>query len=347
MKFKPPSKASLYFQGLFWIAFGGLSMIVVYLDFSDATALIPAQILNLFIHVFLANVNLYLLIPNLFRAKKYLAYFGLLLVLFLGCSGAKIGLLHLAANLDGAAPDEGNIYVISFIASAFVIVVTLPFLLFDHLIEKEKLEGQLKTQKLESEVRFLRAQLNPHFLFNVLNNVYSMVFTGSPEAGPTVMKLSEMMRYLLYQTEEKRIPLLEEVSFVRKFIELHVLKQEGSPSVQFETGELPHNFLIPPLLLIPLFENAFKYSNWDAEDGSGWIKGALRVQGAEMHFELSNTIRRIKENKAPGGVGLQNLKQRLLLLYPHRHRLEINESVGIFKIMLTLQSSHRKKLQEV
>lgn len=301
------------------------------------------------IHIFLANFHLYCLIPNLIKQRKYIWYIFLLPVTILLASLLKYGFAESVIffmDLPLLGPNHNKAPLgIAFFSSIFVVVVTLPFLLFDYLIQKERLEADLKAQKLESQLRFLRAQINPHFLFNALNNIYSMVFLQSEQAAPTILQLSEMMRYMLYESNETTVRLEKEVAFVQNFIRLQTLKQGSLPTVQFDCPEINSRVSIPPLLLISFFENAFKYCDWDSETGNGWIRSSLKIDPENIIFTLENTISPSPKKEVFGGIGLKNTRQRLELLYPGKHHLTARTQNGIFRVEMQITTSFRNKKQ--
>lgn len=339
MRFQLPSKANLLFQSFFWMAYFFFALgVIMGMSEGKTRVALPIAIFNTLAHIGMVNFHLYFLMPNFWRQGKRVLHVLLVLALILLTSAFKWACL-VAVGLDNEAPDfaYNSTALISIVSSIFVFAVSTPFIFFDFLIEKERLQAELKTQTYQSEIRFLRAQMNPHFLFNVLNNLYSMIFTGSKEAGPTVLKLSELMRYMLYETDGKDVPLLKEVTYLVKLIALQTLKQGKHPTVEFEVGEIPQNTLIPPLLLVSFFENAFKHSSWDAEDGSGFIKGHLRMEDDVLHLELRNSIGQTAPADTPGGIGLSNTRQRLNLLYPNKHTLETKASGKIYEVDLRIQ----------
>ena len=345
MVFQRPSNANLSFQAFFWLMYFFFSTAMSWIVLGDNVKFtLPITISGLFIHIFMVNFNLYFLVPNLYKTKKYIPYFLGLILLLIGCTLLKYSIANYFENenlVTSFRTAESS--TMSIVSTLFIFVITLPFLLFDHLVEKERLEGELERQNLESEIRFLRAQINPHFLFNVLNNIYSMIFTGSSHAGTAVLQLSELMRYMLYETSGNQVLLSQEVEYIRQFIGLHIMKQEDNPTVSLEIGTIPPQAKIPPLLLIPFLENAFKYSNWDSEDKSGWIKGAIMVEDNVLIMNLTNTISPIQKVKGDGGIGLSNTSQRLALLFPEKHILDIHNDQAIFSVNLRIELSNEAK----
>lgn len=301
---------------------------------------IPIALMNTIFHIGMVNFHLYFLIPNFWRQRRRILHILLTLALLALVSASKWGMVLLVGSENAAPPDVlGSAPVVALISSLFVFIVSLPFLFFDSILEKEKLKAELQSQTYQSEIRFLRAQMNPHFLFNVLNNIYSMIFTGSDEAGPTVLKLSELMRYMLYDTDGKNVSLLQEAAYLEKFVALQTMKQGENSTVHFEIGQIPPRTQIPPLILVSFLENAFKHSNWDAEDGKGFIKGGLWMEEHTLRLELNNSIGAKPARDKSGGIGLKNTSQRLELLFPEKYQLISGESEGIYNVSLTIHLS--------
>jgi LytS/YehU family sensor histidine kinase len=204
--------------------------------------------------------------------------------------------------------------------------------------EAQKLRTELVTQNQASELALLRSQVNPHFLFNTLNNIYSLVYKKSDQAPEAIMKLSAIMRYMLYEANTDKVMLHREIDYLKSFIELQKLRFRSDDFVKFDIVGETGNLRIAPMLLVPFIENAFKHCNRNVE-GYG-IVIRLQVREKTTVFEVTNYLKPHKDT-APAenrGIGLQNVRRRLELLYPGAHRLEINEDDGKYKIALTISN---------
>ena len=201
---------------------------------------------------------------------------------------------------------------------------------------REQREMQLQNQRLEAEMQFLRSQINPHFLFNALNNIYSLTQTASPKAPEMLLRLSELLRYVLYDSAGQVVQVGQEVTYIRSFIALQLLKDQNITQVSFETRGLNQSRDLVPLLLLPFVENAFKHSKIET-DPQGFIQIELKDKGPELIFRCSNSKPKIPDVKdATGGVGLANVKRRLELRYPQQHQLHIEATATVFSIELKL-----------
>ena len=191
--------------------------------------------------------------------------------------------------------------------------------------KRKQAETQLKNEHLDSELKFLKSQVNPHFLFNALNNIYSLSYTGSTKAPTMIMKLSEMMRYVLYESNEEKVSLEKEITYITHFIDFQKLKIEGSPNITLEIDNVDSSILLEPMLFIPFIENSFKHSKIE-DTKESWIKIKISTQQQEIRFNKDNT----------GGIGLENVRKRLQLLYPDRHELKITQDEQEFSISLII-----------
>jgi len=195
---------------------------------------------------------------------------------------------------------------------------------------KELQQKELELQHRQSELSFLRSQINPHFLFNSLNNIYSLVYQGSGQALTAIAGLSDLLRYMLYDASEK-VPLATEMDYITKYIGLQQLRFDHPVEVDMKVEGKMDGVLIPPLLLIPFVENAFKHG--DLQQAS--LSIILQSDGKKISFYCTN--RKGQQQKDPGGgIGLENVKRRLSLLYPGRHVFLIEDGPVNFSVKLEL-----------
>jgi hypothetical protein len=196
---------------------------------------------------------------------------------------------------------------------------------------------RLERDNLNLEVNFLRSQLNPHFLFNTLNNIYSLSIRNDALASDLIMHLSEMMRYTLYDSNTEKVSLHMEAEFLKNYVELESVRYGKNASITFncDTDQMEER-QIAPLLMFPFVENAFKYSHSTTADKC-WINAMLKVNGDQLTFEIANSKGELPEGKKkPGGIGLTNTRKRPVLLYPDQHVLHIENNPEYYKVVLTL-----------
>lgn len=186
----------------------------------------------------------------------------------------------------------------------------------------------------EAEIRFLRSQVNPHFLFNTLNNLYSLVNDNSPQALPVLEKLSGLLRYSLYE-QAATVPLERELAYLRDLIELESLRLPGVVPPVLEVGPFTREWSLPPLLLVPFVENAFKHG--DLCDGERPLSIRVRETGVGLQLIFQNAVRPVTDFRdGVGGIGLENVRKRLELLYPGRHIFRQENSGVLFTVYLEL-----------
>lgn len=197
-----------------------------------------------------------------------------------------------------------------------------------------KREKELVQEKLNVELRLLRSQLHPHFLFNTLNNIYALTRKKSDEAPGTVMKLSELLDFMLYRSNTETIPLAQEISFLEDYIALESIRYSNKLSVEFlknvENGQAP----VAPFLLLPLVENAFKHGAGETRQNA-FIHIEVTEKNNRLHFNIHNNYEKQEQNDGKEKLGLQNVKRRLELLYPDHH-IEIREQDNNFTVELSI-----------
>ena len=224
-----------------------------------------------------------------------------------------------------------NIYY----ALVYIVLGTIVFFL-DHQLRSQKKEAQLTQERINAELAFLRSQVSPHFLFNSLNNIYSLSYKKSDKAPDAILKLSELTRYMLYEKQD--IILLEkEWQYILNFISLQELRYESPLDVNVEMVGDIHTTYIAPHLLIPFVENAFKHGNVQDKESPLIIR--LAVNENEIIFEVKNKIAFQQKDK-DGGIGLENVRRRLELLYPAAHELIIKRQNDTFDIFLKIKLPH-------
>ena len=197
----------------------------------------------------------------------------------------------------------------------------------------EKVKTTLLTEKLNAENAFLKNQLNPHFLFNTLNNIYSLALNQSPKTPEAVMKLSELMRYMLYESNQDKVSLETELGYLKNFIELQKLRYSGKAYVDFKVMGNVSSQLIAPLMLIPFVENAFKHGS--VQDPEHPLLIHLSVNQNQLSFKVHNQMANQNKDRF-GGVGLENIKKRLELIYPGNYNLEIQNDADSYSSELNL-----------
>ena len=229
--------------------------------------------------------------------------------------------------------------------SLFSIVVPFLFLgwlarVTENLVINTVKKEQLEKEAVEAELYYLKSQINPHFLFNTLNNIHTLVYKQAPAAPEAVMRLASLMRYMIYESNSTMVPLSKEMEYLQDYIGLQQLRYKKAPVVDLSVRGSSAACHIAPLLFIHLLENAYKHSPARLEPGD--IKIAVEIDKDVLTFSVQNPLGNNQSNtlEEPGGIGLPNVKKRLQLLYPGKHSLTINNTDQLFKITLTIQGVH-------
>ena len=199
---------------------------------------------------------------------------------------------------------------------------------------------QLEKQAVEAELYYLKSQINPHFLFNTLNNIHTLVYKQAPAAPEAVIHLASLMRYMIYESNAATVPLAREMDYLRDYVSLQQLRYRHGPVVDLLIEEDIESYSIAPLLFIHLLENAYKHSPARLEPGD--LKVRVQLKEDALAFSVQNPI--AKKSPAPleepGGIGLPNVRKRLALLYPDQHTLTIQNTGETFTVMLTILGLH-------
>lgn len=223
----------------------------------------------------------------------------------------------------------------NFSIAVFYLSFTLALALSKNWYKQQQLLQQIQVEKLETELRYLKAQMNPHFLFNSINTIYFQIDKNNVAARESLQKFSELLRYQLYECNEEAIAIEKEIEYLKSYIDLQRLRKKKNYNIHFETSDEVQHFSIAPLLLIAFVENAFKHvSNFTDKDN--YIQVQLHRQNGCMLFDVTNT----KSNHAvidTEGIGLKNVKRRLELLYENKYDLQINNEPELYAVHLKLQ----------
>jgi LytS/YehU family sensor histidine kinase len=295
------------------------------------------KVADLALLVYITN---YVLIPKLVYRKKYWL-FGIVFVLMIVTSSIikmyLLGLLLKNPNIFSVAGGLKARFYDNVLPHILLVCTGAAFkLLLDQLRSQKKMV-ELAKEKSEAELNFLKSQINPHFLFNSLNSVYFLIDKQNAEARKTLLQFSDLLRYQLYDCNADKIAIEKEVGFLKDYIHLQELRKDKQYEVSLKVGESVQGFHITPLLLIPFVENAFKHLS-HYSDRKNFVEVSLERLNGSLNFSVSNSKENNQRNTEPaGGIGLNNVKRRLELLYPGKHELQINDANNTFKVELKLK----------
>jgi LytS/YehU family sensor histidine kinase len=227
----------------------------------------------------------------------------------------------------------------TFFPSLFVLALSTTLRITNEWFKTEKQKKEMETEKLTSELAFLKSQVNPHFLFNILNNICSLARKKSDHTEDAIIKLSQIMRYMLYESKDERVSLDLEVEYLQNYIELQRLRISELVIIDFRVEGKPETRQIEPMLLIPFVENAFKHGISYLEDSR--IDILLKVTDDVIFFRVENNVVKKTDDSIgeESGIGLKNVLRRLDLLYPASHEIRINDDGVNYLVELTIRRS--------
>ncbi len=234
----------------------------------------------------------------------------------------------------------GMRHVVPIVFSLSIFLLGGIFSLVVDFYKRDRLSKELENTQKDIKLQFLRNQLNPHFLFNSLNSIYSLVRSKSDDAPEAVITLSELMRYMLYEVKDEQVPLEKEINYIQNYIALQRLRLKNSEAVKVNINGNTKNLKIFPLLLIPFIENAFKYGT-DYE-GNTHINIKIVVDNNTLRFTVENIVGLYKRDKKNSGVGLPNIENQLQYLYKNNHELKIEQDKTHYRAFLTLNLNNNE-----
>jgi len=293
---------------------------------------------------FITFYSLYFIFGLFFTRKKKLTPILLLIACFIILIPFRVGLEYLFWKYVGYShlkPENLLQVDLGWWVNSLrlVIIYTIYALLIQLAIgwfETQKLKTELLLEKQSGELALLRSQINPHFLFNTLNNIYSLVYKKSEDAPEAVMKMASIMRYMLYDATTDKVLLEKEIEYLKSFIELEKLRIRHTDFVELEIAGNVEGRTIAPMLLIPFVENAFKHGSKSVTNPG--IRISLTIAERQIRFEVTNRLRKNATHTKDqvGGIGLHNIRRRLNLLYPGKHQLDIRTDEENYHVLLII-----------
>jgi sensor histidine kinase YesM len=346
MDFQKSNYAKYLFHVLFWITvLMSMAADVSSLYFSDVYWFFFFIVAKTFIQIVLVYINLLILYPLFFKKKQYVRY-TIFLAAFTLCAGYCNMQLEIARS-KGIAFDSGLAHFLFFLsqlgmAARYVLISFLLQITVDFYKQKE-LFKKIEVEKATAELNFLKAQVNPHFLFNTLNNLYALILEKSDSSGEAVLKLADIMKYILSEGKENRVRLQKETDMLYNYCELERLRKPNA-EISFITHGDMHSVFITPLLLLPLVENAFKYG-LNSVSKNGFVRINISAEGEKLQVTVENNLPAVNANISQTnevtplqslGLGIENVKKRLQLLYPGMYDLIIENRTDSFFVKLKL-----------
>tara|TARA_R110002051_G_scaffold181774_1_gene251257 strand:- start:23377 stop:24450 length:1074 start_codon:yes stop_codon:yes gene_type:complete len=301
-----------------------------------------ATIVTVFLSAVVFYTNVFVLLRSYFKSRKLFNYLpkliGILLlaIILVILFNRYVNYTHSMNDGLFMFPSLG-LHIALFI---FYTALSVAYAFTSEWFKNEKLRNEITQEKLSTELNFLKAQINPHFLFNTLNNLFSISQKHNiPELSTGISELSNLMRYMLYESNASFVSLKKEIDYIESFIEIQKLRyDEGDFIINFDKKGNPDQIKVAPMILLPFVENAFKHGF--SVDENSIIKMFLDVTDGNIYFRVKNKIFEHQGlSESASGIGLENVKRRLELIYPNLHTLEISEKEHKFTVELNIKTN--------
>jgi two-component system sensor histidine kinase AlgZ len=306
----------------------------------DITEVIQHATMNGAFNMIVAYMNYFIFLPRFLEKKKigqYLLEFSIPFIILMFFR------VHLQRYvIDGYTHQVHFFYTTTFIvqaaATSLFIVIFVAMLRFaKEWFEFEAKKKEVENERLQAELNFLKAQINPHFLFNTLNNLYYLAYSQSSNTTEVIAKLSQMMRYMIYDTNHPKVLLSKEIEYMQNYISLERLRLSNQIPIDFIVQGNVQDIRITPLIFITFLENAFKHGV-SGNNTEAWVKASIVIHDHTCTYKVENSKHSTVKTDATGksGIGLQNVQRRLALSYPDRHTLAIQETPERYSVELKL-----------
>ncbi len=325
-------------QIILWILLTGVSF-----GFSVNTlplkVAVPATLTDI---AFLALVfygNYFYIFPRYFNLQSNHGFFlrALLFILFVSCIQFFTNTFFFVKYSTHPPPHGEFRHMFIFFKAFFwlwlVNLISIVFRLNDHIREQMEQARKMKEEKLNTELKLLKAQINPHFLFNALNNIYSLTYSKSETAPESVLKLSQMLRYVIDDCAHERVTLKSEIEYIDNYIAFQRMKSEAEQNITFEHDMIPTDIMIAPMLFIPFIENGFKYSKIE-DSADAYVNIRMYLDSGHLNFRIRNSYPESARKPHGGGMGIENVRQRLDIIYGDSYKLDIRKENSEFSVKL-------------
>lgn len=293
------------------------------------------EFINVSFFAIIVYLNIYFLFPTYMENKNLLIHLLSLAVTSILITPIKT----LCLFLLGSGFGDFQTYLLEhqqeiFILTFFMGIASTIYSITNDWLSHQREMKELQSQTLKSELKFLKSQINPHFLFNTLNSLYALTLKKSDLAPEIVLKLSEMMRYMLYECNEREVSLSKEVNYLKNYLELEKIRQGKKMNIKFHLNGEITNQMVAPLIFIPFIENSFKHGISN-QISDGFVDIKLDVKNTDVQMTISNSKAAsmpAPSGKKSGGIGLKNVRRRLNLLYPEKYDLDIKEDPNTYTV---------------
>jgi sensor histidine kinase YesM len=307
---------------------------------SDLNRALTYNTIQLAFTLTIAYLNYFIFLPRFLKHKNFWRYLIEFLMPFTLLIVARLYLIRLTM-VESPRFDYLNspLFVVQVTSTTLFIVIFVGMLRFAaDWFELEARKKEIENEKLIAELNFLKAQINPHFLFNTLNNLYYLAYSKADNTTEVIAKLSQMMRYMIYESNHPKVLLTKEIEYMQSYISLERMRLNNQIPIQFDIKGSIENVWITPLIFITFLENAFKHGVSD-NNPKAWIKISIDLKGKECVYTVENSKAAKGDSNEKSGIGLQNVKRRLELSYPRQFQLKMEDSPDVYYVQLNLTLS--------
>ena len=334
-------------HGLFWLSYVSFFALVDAGGQDEFTNAFIDQLIMLPVKMAAVYLTLYFLIPKFLLTRKYSVFMIGVIILMIAAGFAQRAVIYFIIyplkypdfSLAELEPFiRGYKIARTVLQIAYVLIFASAIKITKYWYHDQQRAKSLVQEKLEAELKFLKSQIHPHFLFNTLNNLYALSLKKSDDAPEVVLRLSGLVNYMLYDANAPVVPLSREIESIHNYIALERIRHGSNLDIFFDVSGNISGTQIAPMLLLPFVENSFKHGVSD-EIKDKWIAANLNVNNEFLTFKIENgkSLRRVnpREN-VPGGIGLKNVKRRLELLYPDKYELKIFDEKDSYLVNLKI-----------
>jgi two-component system LytT family sensor kinase len=329
----------IFWHTLFWVAMISFFLFIFHNNTKlSIDAILVDVVIYGIINIGLFYLNYLVFIPRFLNKKQYgiyaMAIVGAVILFGFGKYGvALIFKQYVLMRMTGQVVGLGQYFLSTIFTSLVFLFLSTALKFTVDWFLNERIQRDLENQRLSAELAFLKSQINPHFLFNSLNSIYSLAYQRSETTPEAILKLSEIMRYMLYECNDNKVDLARELQYLQNYIDLQKIRFGNKAFIDFKIDGKVETQQIVPLLLIAFIENAFKHGV--ASNPQTPIRLLIEVDEAHLHFFMQNK-KHTNNRDESGGIGLNNVKRRLDLLYPEKYNLDIRDEIDTYTVELSL-----------
>ena len=327
----------IFLHIIMWIGYTALPLLNAFQSDSTRSRVNPFTNTTYWLYVSITSIiffyiNSEFLFPKIYKKQPIRYFLSLMAIIFVLLWGRFL----VRITFVGSDINKSLFYVNAFLQYLYVFGISASYCFFSDYQRQQEIQRENENERLKSELSFLRSQISPHFMFNLMNSLVSLNRKKSNLVEPVLLKMSDLLRYMLYEKDDKRISLENEVKYLSNYIDLQKVRFGDYVNIDFDVVSTGSNKNIEPMLLIPFVENAFKHGVGMIEDP--FIKVQLEATNEVLYFKVTNKFSSDKKEMKDGasGIGLNNVKRRLELLYPKQYVLNVSESENLYMTDLKL-----------